>query len=281
VICEGDNGVHVCLKFYEDSEAGRHRLHSHAHFLEVLDGVIPVPGVLGLEDDALRFGAPALVTTFIGAPLDGCIAAITGSDREQLVADFASAVAALANVDTLGTGLRAATPKEVSSTVRKMLVDDAQWYVAHVPRDEGRIRELVLRGAEALATATAGGQKACLTHRDLCSPNVMVKDGVFSGIVDWDHAGVDAPERDVGVCIAGLLVTLPISKDERAYVVRRFLESYSERRPAERAEARALSRAFALDALLDWLIGGKNAPRSDLVWATSLVLDDMSLWLLG
>jgi hypothetical protein len=26
---------------------------------------------------------------------------------------------------------------------------------------------------------------------------------------------------------------------------------------------------FALDSLLDWIIGGKNAPMDDLIWALS------------
>jgi hypothetical protein len=34
----------------------------------------------------------------------------------------------------------------------------------------------------------------------------------------------------------------------------------------------ALALAFALDAALDWLIGGKNAPPGELAWAAETIL---------
>jgi hypothetical protein len=33
-----------------------------------------------------------------------------------------------------------------------------------------------------------------------------------------------------------------------------------------------MALVFALDALLDWVIGGKNAPAEELVWATSVIV---------
>jgi hypothetical protein len=37
-------------------------------------------------------------------------------------------------------------------------------------------------------------------------------------------------------------------------------------------DTKAMVLLLALDALLDWLIGGKDAPRDDLIWATAGVL---------
>jgi hypothetical protein len=90
--------------------------------------------------------------------------------------------------------------------------------------------------------------------------------------VDWDHAGLGPPEQDVGSCVTGLLVTLPIPRGERAHMVAMLRDSYRAAAGGLSAESWRMALVFALDALLDWVARGKNAPMAELVWATSGIL---------
>ena len=39
------------------------------------------------------------------------------------------------------------------------------------------------------------------THGDYCLPNIIVKDGMLSGVIDWDYAGLADPYVDLVSCI--------------------------------------------------------------------------------
>jgi aminoglycoside phosphotransferase (APT) family kinase protein len=280
-MCKDEMGTQMCIKFYEDSATGKSSLRRHAQLLEVLHGAIPVPKILGLEEEAYRFGLPALVTTFIGASLERSIGAIAGNPRVKLTEDIATSVATLTKLSAKDAGLSDIGLKELNRSVAKMFTDDAHWYTAHVGSADSRASGLVLRGAEILATKEVSVQKACLAHRDLTAYNITTKGQTFSGIIDWDHAGIASPEEDLGKCILGLLVPLPIPTEERIEMVQPFLQRYCSLTGFTMEKVYAAPLAFALDAALDWLIGGKNAPMSELVWATSLILDSMVTKCLG
>ena len=39
------------------------------------------------------------------------------------------------------------------------------------------------------------------THGDYCLPNIIVRDGALSGVIDWDYAGLADPYVDYVSCI--------------------------------------------------------------------------------
>jgi kanamycin kinase len=39
------------------------------------------------------------------------------------------------------------------------------------------------------------------THGDYCLPNIILKDGALSGVIDWDHAGISDPYADLEACM--------------------------------------------------------------------------------
>ncbi len=272
VICEDAVGDRACVKFYEDSERGRNHLRSHAKCLSSLQGSIPVPEVIGVERNADRLGLPAFITASIGEPLDHAVPDMSGSLRVKLAEDIADCVAALGRLNTKDLGLRQVSAEELGESVRWMFVADAEEYLAGATHCDEVAARLVRQGAEILAVQRSISRRPCLAHRDLTAPNIMVRNQSFSGLIDWDHVGLGPAERDVGSCIAGLLVTLPIPETERVETIGRFLQQYWRQVADGPDEVRNAALLFALDALLDWLLGRKNAPRSELVWATSLVL---------
>jgi len=272
VICEDARENWVCVKFYEDSDRGRDRLRSHAKCLGSLHGFLPVPDIIAVQKGADPLGLPALITTYMGTPLDHAIADITGSLRIKLAEDIADCVAALGRLNTGDLGLHQMSAEELGESVTGVFGADAEEYRAGATRCDEAAASLLRQGAEILAAHRFGPQRPCLAHRDLTAPNIMIRNQSFSGLVDWDHAGLDPPARDVGSCIAGLLVTLPIPEAERVEMVGRFLDQYWRQVADGSDEVRNAALLFALDALLDWLLGGKNAPSSELAWATSVVL---------
>jgi len=44
-------------------------------------------------------------------------------------------------------------------------------------------------------------EKFEFTHGDYCLPNIIVRDGVLSGVIDWDYAGLADPYVDLVSCI--------------------------------------------------------------------------------
>ncbi len=269
VICGDETGQRVCVKFYEETDEARLQMQEHAKSLQVLRGVIPVPDTLAVELDAAVFGMPALVTSYIGEPLDGAISDIRGADRQKLVLEIGGALLALVGLDVRSTGLRAVSRHEMRGRVAKVFADDAEWYRAHAEQVPQCLRALFLTGSEILGSADVCVRSVCLAHRDLTAPNITVRGRAFSGLVDWDHAGLGPPEQDLGSCVTGFLVTLPIPKPERAQMVGMLRDSYRVSARSLSAESWRMALLFALDALLDWVAGGKNAPMVELAWATS------------
>ena len=61
------------------------------------------------------------------------------------------------------------------------------------------------------------------THGDYCLPNIIVKDGVLSGVIDWDYAGLADPYVDLVSCIWSLVYNYG---EEADTLIPIFLETY-------------------------------------------------------
>jgi aminoglycoside phosphotransferase (APT) family kinase protein len=265
VIAEDERGRRLCVKFYEDSEEGRRALQWHATCLAIARSAVAVPRVVAVESEAGKLGLPALVTAYVGEPLDHAIFMLSDRARITLAEDIADSLVALSRLDLTASGLQMPAKEELHGNVARRFADDAQWYVEHAPAADANARGPVLHGARILANAEVAVSAASLCHRDLVGSNITVRNGLFSGFVDWDYAGVDPPELDLGSCVLGFLVTIPIPKRERLRLLQAMLTRYG-------SQAETMPLLFALDALLDWTIGGKDAPMDDLIWATSGVI---------
>lgn len=272
VIGEDEAGERLCLKLYEDSEDGRVKLRAHAGYLTVLRGRVLVPEVIGREETAECFGLPALVTSHLGEPLDYAIDSLSGAARRQVMNELADSLTILAALPPVELGLPAMSAEEVRTMTAESFASSTDWYCAHLPEDDER-RALARRGVDLLRSFEAPPREARLCHQDLALCNVMVRGGRFSGLIDWDYAGLGAAERDLGSAVAGVLATLPAPQPERLDLLAGLLARYRARAGRDRtAQGWRLALSFALDSLLDWMIGDKNAQREDLVWATSLVV---------
>jgi thiamine kinase-like enzyme len=148
--------------------------------------------------------------------------------------------------------------------LKQRFAEDSAWYLEHAPADT-EARDLVLRGARILAQAELSVSSATLCHYDLVASNITVRDGLLSGFIDWDYAEVSPPELDLGSIILGFLVSLPIPRPERLRLLQAMLTRYG-------SQAETMPLLFALDALLDWTIGRKDAPMDDLIWALSGII---------
>jgi aminoglycoside phosphotransferase (APT) family kinase protein len=186
------------------------------------------------------------------------------SDRARitLAEDVADSLAAMSRLDLGASGLHMPTKEQLHRKVAGRFVGDARWYVEHAPGANAEARNLVLRGAEVLANAEISVRTPTLCHSDLVASNIMIQDGRLSGFIDWDYAEVGPPELDLGSCMLGILVSVPIPRPERLRLLQAMLTRYG-------SQAETMPLLFALDVLLDWVIGGKNAPMDDLIWALS------------
>lgn len=63
----------------------------------------------------------------------------------------------------------------------------------------------------------------CFTHGDYCLPNIIVKEGVLSGVIDWDYAGIADPYADLVSCLWSIRYNY---KEETVELVQLFLETY-------------------------------------------------------
>jgi len=184
------------------------------------------------------------------------------------MADFAEAVLRLHRCPLGGLPIeRAYDPDEIRQEWQR----DAIWYADSSSR-AGGAAVLVSEAASVLAACRDTPDNGCLVHRDLTPHNVLTADGQIVAIVGWDHAGVSAPYEDVGKVLVGLLGALSILYSARLEAACEFLRIYAQGIHRSTVELHNRCLPFALDTLLDWVIGIKNAPRDDLVWATEQIL---------
>ncbi len=275
VIAEDTCGRRLCIKFYDESAEATQLLKMHLKSLKAVQGVIPVPEIIGAEWTADRFGLRALVTTYLGEPFDHVVSRLSGDERTRVAEQIADSLVAMSRLELGTSGLRIPTKEELRHAVRRRFANDSTWYVEHASDGDGAARDLVLRGAEILACAELDLGVASLCHSDLVASNILIRDGAVSAFIDWDYAEVGPRELDLGVCMLGLLVTLPIPRCERLHLLDAMLEQHALLLGDPAVTERCAALPFALDALLDWTIGGKDAPLDDLVWALSGVVRAM------
>lgn len=258
----------LCIKLYPNNDRGVRHMRRHGRLLEGLHGVILVPKVVDTVSSADRFGFPALITTAIGDPLADLIHRVPVDDRTAIVERYAAATAHLHRVDPdrFPISKRYEKPKLLAQWR-----EDSEEYLRKSAKAQGAA-ELVVTAARALAACDHAPDGASLVHRDLIPQNVMMSSGTFSGIVDWDHAIRAPAEEDVALAIVGLLILSSTPPPERIRLCRVFLRAYADELKAHEERLFAACVPFALTVLLDWLVGGKNAPRQVLAWAVERFL---------
>jgi len=262
-----DGTQRFCVKLYPSCPEGEAALCRHALILSSLKDTLPVPDVVQLLPEADPFGFPALVTTASGRTLDHELPELSAVAQEAIMVNTAVAVAALHNCDPGGLPIDTTyDPDSVLSLWR----EDAEWYVKNADR-AGEAADLVRRGASELARHSKAPPRGSVAHLDLTPYNILAENGAVI-LVDWDHAGFAAPHEDVGKMLIGLLGMLSLPRVSRLPLARAFLDAYSRETSCSREELFIHSVPFALDTILDWVVGGKNAPREELSWATERIL---------
>jgi aminoglycoside phosphotransferase (APT) family kinase protein len=256
-----------CVKLYPSCPEGKEALDTHALLLSRLKNTVPVPDVVAVLAEADQFGFPALVTTAAGQPLDRGLTELPALSQDAIVVRVAEAVAVLHDSDPRDLCMDAQYDTEA---ILGGWQEDAGWYEENAER-AGKAADLVREGASVLAGHSDVPPCGGVLHRDLTPHNILTENGAIA-LVDWDHAGFSAPQEDVGKIIIGLLGMLLLARSLRLPLARIFLDTYSQRRSLSAEELFVQSVPFALDTLLDWVVGGKNAPREELSWATEQIL---------
>ncbi len=230
---------------------------------------MPVPEIVETLPQSDLFGFPALVTTAPGQPMDQELRALSAVSRETMVANIAQAVAALHKCDPSDLCI---DPAYDPHSLLDLWQEDAEWYEENAER-AGKAADLVRRGASVLADSCDVPSWGSVLHRDLTPNNILAENGAFVAIVDWDHAGFSASQEDVGKALIGLLGMLTLPRNLRLPLARAFLDAYSRTESLSVEELFFQSVPFALDTILDWVVGGKNAAREELSWATEQIMD--------
>ena len=256
-----------CVKLYPSCPDGKKALHKHALLLSRLRNTVPVPEVVAVFAGADQFGFPALVTTAAGQPLDHELQDLPALSRNAIMVRIAEAAAVLHDADP--RDLCIDTQYDTDSILNGWQ-EDAGWYEENAKR-AGKAADLVREAASVLAGCSGVPPCGSVLHRDLTPHNILTENGAIA-LVDWDHAGFSAPQEDVGKIIIGLLGMLLLPRSLRLPLARVFLDTYSQRRSLSAEELFVQSVPFALDTLLDWVVGGKNAPREELSWALEQIL---------
>lgn len=256
-----------CVKLYPCSPEGEAALHTHALLLSRLRNTVPVPEVVAVFAGADQFGFPALVTTAAGQPLDHGLQELPALSRDAIIVRVAEAVAVLHDSDPRDLCMDA---QYDADSILNGWQEDARWYEEHAER-AGKAADLVREAASVLAGHSGVPPCGSVLHRDLTPHNILTENGAIA-LADWDHAGFSAPQEDVGKIIIGLLGMLSLPRSLRLPLARVFLDTYSQKRSLSAEELFLQSVPFALDTLLDWVVGGKNAPREELSWALEQIL---------
>jgi aminoglycoside phosphotransferase (APT) family kinase protein len=272
IIAEDARGERLCVKLYDGSAQATEFLSMHLECLATLRGVIPVPEVAGVEWTMDTFGRRALVTSYLGEPFDHAIPRLSSTACSQVAEQLADALVAVSQFDLSASQLRLPINDELRHALLERFGRDSAWCAEHAPAGPESLRSLVLRGAELLASADLRINGATLCHTDLVAGNILIQDEALSGIVDWDYAEVGPSELDLGMSILGFLVTLPTARSKRLRLLEIVLERYAHRLGQPGSGEKQAALLFALDALLDWTIDGKNAPLDDFMWVLSGVV---------
>lgn len=68
-------------------------------------------------------------------------------------------------------------------------------------RISNRLKQLQENGVDTSHLKDQPDEILVFTHGDYCLPNIIIKEGELSGVIDWDYAGLADPYADFASCI--------------------------------------------------------------------------------
>jgi hypothetical protein len=239
---------------------------------EPINSYVLVSVVLDVYFDADPLGFPALITTATGRPLNRELGEVGEAAHPAIVTNLARAVATLRGLTT--EKLDISQSYDPTSIVCAWQCD-AEWH--RNPADQaGTTSGLVRRGASYPASHDRVPSSACVLHRDLSPYDVLAEGDAFAAPVGWDSVGFSACQEDVGKALAGLLGMLAIAHKKRTSLASTLLHTYAQASSVPGDEPYRQSVPFALDTMLDWMVGGKSAPRDGFAPATEQIMNEGS-----
>ncbi len=181
-----DKDMSWVMKIMDRRRFATHRVADEAKRLKWLAGKLPVPQVVWCGRDSLR---EFLLTTRV--PGRNCNK--PGPARRVLVRELARALRMVHSLPIHDCPFDATLDARLADIKRYI----ERRAVSRVFEDEdGRIWQpsVYLRY---LSYTRPDGEDLVFTHGDFCHPNVLLKDGALSGIVDWTYAGVADRHQDL------------------------------------------------------------------------------------
>jgi aminoglycoside phosphotransferase len=130
-----------------------------------------------------------LTTEIIGTPTYQ----LNASERETAVKIIAEALRLIHSMDTAGCPL----DNSIENWLNRFIVED---------------KDLRLLEAWRLT------KNLVFTHGDYCLPNIIVHDGVLSGIIDWDYAGLADPYVDFALCTWSIGYNFGVEESEKHWI---------------------------------------------------------------
>jgi aminoglycoside phosphotransferase (APT) family kinase protein len=165
---------------------------------------VPVPEVLGIEEDATVTGAPFLVTAFVAGTVvrdRATASSLSLAERGRLGPAIVRILAAVHAVDVDAVGLGALARRD-GYLARQV----ARWSGQLAGAADRPLPVLEELGS-ALAAAIPPQQTVALVHGDYRLDNVIVvpadgADGTVRAVLDWELATLGDPLADVGTLLA-------------------------------------------------------------------------------
>jgi len=162
---------------------------------------VPVPEVLGSEDDPSVTGAPFLVMAHVEGTVVRDAAAASGltpAQRHALGAASAHALATVHDVDVDAVGLGGLARRD-GYLARQL----ARW-AGQLERGGDRPLPMLLEVAHRLGASLPEQERIALVHGDFRLDNLIVDvgSGSVSAVLDWELATLGDPLADLGTLLA-------------------------------------------------------------------------------
>jgi aminoglycoside phosphotransferase (APT) family kinase protein len=255
----GEDADRVVLRIYRRDPR---RAVVDASLLRLVDGIVPVPGVVEVRD-AHGDDPAVLVTEHVdGLPLDRLLADPPDDlDRDRLGAEIGSVLARLSGIPFLRAGAFQGADLDVSDVGWPTdLREFAQSY-----RDTGRLAGWPERDWDALVelidqagdVLEAGERRTVLAHSDFNPKNLLVGGDPLTvlAVVDWEFAHAGSPYADLGNFTR-------FERDPR--LVDPLVETYVRLGPGRPSDPVLFGRAVDLWALIELAGGGTLNPVREL-----------------
>jgi len=187
-------------------EHGAHDVVREGAIVAALAGTdVPVPAVLGTEDDPRPLGAPFLVMEDVPGTVvrTGSEAAALGPAGPAAARDHAAVLARLHRLDPAGLPLPAALHRRLGTDGADVTRLLDRWG-AQVPRARPAHRDLLGRTLSALRARRPAPVAVRLLHGDYRLDNVVIdpSTGRVRAVLDWELATVGDPRTDLGSLLA-------------------------------------------------------------------------------